>query len=125
MVIMNGNWWYKYNNDLTWKQIPVKDFVSTIPNGYDEIWISFRIQYTSNTSKPYITRDLYIGAGINQDQNPRIYADSYYFNEGNRVSWAIQYDPATRKISVLNTWINAYDDNVKFTPDKNLSIWCR
>ena len=113
------------NQSLTWKQISVKDFVSTIPDKYHEIWISFKIQYTLNTSKPYIVRYLYIGAGSNQEQKPRIYADSYYFNEGDRVAWGIQYDPATRKISVPNGWINAYCNGVEFTPDKNLSIWCR
>ena len=54
-----------------------------------------------------------------------IYTDSYYFDENNRVTWAIQYDLATRTLSVPDNWINAYCDGVKFTPNKIISIWCR
>ena len=127
MVIMNGNWWYKYNNDLAWVEIGSSNtnFVHIIPEEFHEIWISFRIQYTPEASKPYISKDLYIGAGTKDERHNRIYTDSYYFDENNRVTWAIQYDLATRTLSVPDNWINAYCNGVEFTPNKIISVWCR
>ena len=46
-----------------WINIPVKNFVSIVPKEYNEIWISFSIQYTTDVSKPLLERDLHIGDG--------------------------------------------------------------
>ena len=43
----------------------------------------------------------------------------------NKVTWAVQYDPITRTISVPDNWINAYCDGVKFTPNKIITVWGR
>ena len=118
------NHYRKYYNDLGWINIPVNNFVSIVPKEYTEIWISFRIQYAPEPSKPFIARDLYIGAGSG---NPPIcmYADTYYFNENNKVTWAVQYDPITRTISVPDNWIYAYCNGTKFTPAKYMLVWGR
>ena len=113
------------NQSLAWIALPVnKNFIYNISEAYHEIWISFRIQYAPEAAKPYIARDLYISAGERQGVT-RMYTDSYYFDEGNRVTWGIQYDPINREISVLEGWINAYYNGVEFTPDKILRVRVR
>ena len=54
-----------------------------------------------------------------------MYASSYYFDENNKVSWAVQYDPVTRTISVPDNWIYAYCNGTKFTPAKFMLVWGR
>ena len=113
------------NQSLAWIALPVnKNFIYNISEAYHEIWISFRIQYTLEAARPYIARDLYISTGERQGV-VRIYTDSYYFDEGNRVTWGIQYDPINRKISVPENWINAYYNGVEFSPDKILHVRVR
>lgn len=119
------NHYSNYNNDLEWINIPVnKNFVCIVPKEYHEIWISFAIQYTTDPIEPFLARDLHIGDGAGNSLT-HMYTGSYYFDENNRVTWAIQYDPVTRTISVPDTWINARFHGAKFTPAKNMLVWGR
>lgn len=118
------------NNDLEWVEIYSSDkhFDSiTIPKEYHQIWISFRIQYIPNHVGEYIARDIQIGAGAGAGiANPNcIYTDSYYFDENNRVTWGIVYNPVNRILSVPDNWIAAYYHSTKFTPSKSIMVWCR
>ena len=119
------NHYNNYYNDLEWINIPVnKNFVCIVPKEYHEIWISFAIQYTTDPIEPFLGKDLHIGDGSGNTLS-HIYTGSYYFDENNRVTWAIQYDPVTRTISVPDTWINARYHGAKFTPAKNMLVWGR
>ena len=122
------NHYRKYYNDLEWVEIysSDKNFNSiTIPKEYHQIWISFRIQYIPNHVGEYIARDIQIGAGAGIANPNCIYTDSYYFDENNRVTWGIVYNPVNRILSVPDNWIAAYYHSTKFTPSKSIMVWCR
>lgn len=114
---------YHYNNDKEWKFLYGGTDVQTIPSNAAEVWASIRVYYSPNG---YMTKDFTFGVGLSSE-SVRRYIGGYFYDINNYMNFAINYDPASRKVNfdTSSSWFICKYSGSDYALSYNMSIWYR